>query len=77
MSLRVVHFVWLKIQKKYYRTWESSTILYLPLALGEPHWADLTRWVAAGQLYWVDASDPELNIKTHDVAAFPYKGLSD
>jgi hypothetical protein len=70
---RAVH----RYNSRYYQTWESSTYLYLPLGLGEPHWGDLSHWVSAGQLYWVDASDQELNIKTHDITAFPYRSLAD
>jgi hypothetical protein len=38
-------------------------------------WWDLNQWVAKGQLYWVDSHDPELGIRTQDVAAFPYVNI--
>jgi hypothetical protein len=56
----------------------ESIVLEMPIIPpGQEHWADLLHWVAAGQLYWVDGTDPELNIKTDDVSAFPYKELTD
>jgi hypothetical protein len=54
----------------------EETILELPIPLGQEHWADLRHWVTKGQLYWVDGDDPELNIRTHDVKAFPYGNLT-
>ena len=59
----------------WYNLGEST--LYLPLQFGEEYWADLPRWVAAGQLYWVAGDDPELNIRTDDVYTFPYGHLTD
>jgi len=43
---------------------------------GSEHWWDLPRWVSAGQLYWVDTSEPELKLMTMDVENFPYKGIT-
>jgi hypothetical protein len=54
----------------------EETILEMPIPGGQEHWADLGHWVARGQLYWVDGTDPELNIRTHDVDAFPYGHLA-
>lgn len=42
---------------------------------GYEHWYDLAAYVARGELWWVDASDPALPIRTHDVAAFPYQDI--
>lgn len=64
--------------EKYNQYWAAAgeATLYLPLQFGDSYWADLPRWVAAGQLHWVDGDDPELNIRTHDVSAFPYGNIS-
>lgn len=64
-----------RFNMNWYNLGEST--LYLPLQFGGKYWADLSHWVAKGQLYWVDGNDPELNIRTHDVTAFPYGHLTD
>jgi hypothetical protein len=42
---------------------------------GYEQWYDLASWVARGLLWWVDAADPALPIRTQDVAAFPYQNI--
>ena len=42
---------------------------------GCDHWWDLNHWVEKEQLFWVDANDPELGIRTGDVASFPYGNI--
>jgi hypothetical protein len=43
---------------------------------GSEHWWDLSRWVSAGQLYWVDVQGAQLSLATSDVEKFPYKGIT-
>jgi hypothetical protein len=45
--------------------------VFLPNVVRE-HWWDLRQWVSAGLLHWMDGSDPDLPIRTHDAEAFPY-----
>ena len=64
--------------ERFNQNWAAAAeaTLYLPLQYGEPSWANLPQWVAAGQLYWVDGNDPELNIRTRDIEAFPYGNIA-
>lgn len=43
---------------------------------GSEHWWDLSRWVSAGQLYWVDTKGSQLSLVTSDLEKFPYKGIT-
>jgi hypothetical protein len=40
------------------------------------HWWDLRQWVAKGQLFWVDGTDPALGLRTGDLDAFPYGDIA-
>lgn len=42
----------------------------------DENWWDLNYWVKRDSLYWVDANDPELPIRTHDPDAFPYGNIA-
>lgn len=42
---------------------------------GCEHWWNLNYWVEKEQLFWVDANDPELGIRTGDIASFPYGNI--
>ncbi|MEZ4589958.1 MAG: hypothetical protein R3D55_02250 [Chloroflexota bacterium] len=42
---------------------------------GCDHWWNLNYWVEREQLFWVDANDPELGVRTGDVASFPYGNI--
>jgi hypothetical protein len=43
---------------------------------GDELWEDLRHWIAAGSLFWMDANDPELPIRTRNVDAFPYGNIT-
>jgi hypothetical protein len=43
---------------------------------GYEQWYDLAHWVERGLLWWVDAGDPALPIRTGDSAAMPYKNIA-
>lgn len=38
-------------------------------------WWDLRQWVTAGRLHWIDASTPDLKLRTRTAAEFPYSDL--
>jgi hypothetical protein len=40
------------------------------------HWWDLRQWVAKGQLFWVDGTDPALGLRTGDLDASPYGDIA-
>ena len=40
------------------------------------HWWDLRSWVAKGQLFWVDGTDPALGLRTNDLNTFPYGDIA-
>jgi hypothetical protein len=40
------------------------------------HWWDLRQWVAKGQLFWVDGTDPALGLRTGDLDAFLYGDIA-
>lgn len=40
------------------------------------HWWDLPRWVSERKLYWVDASEEKLQLRTGDTIQFPYKNIT-
>ncbi|MCC6603507.1 MAG: hypothetical protein IT327_09875 [Anaerolineae bacterium] len=42
---------------------------------GYEHWWNLDYWVQKEQLFWVDANDPELGIRTGDTTSFPYGNI--
>jgi hypothetical protein len=52
-----------------------ATNFRVPVPNREEDWWDLRRWVATGQLFWVDANDPNLPLRTHDIDAFPYGNI--